>query len=50
MDINGDNRADIIAIRTSDNTHWQWLGPGAGTFSQGTQIGHGWAGYQLAAY
>ncbi|NUT49808.1 MAG: VCBS repeat domain-containing M23 family metallopeptidase [Saccharothrix sp.] len=49
MDINGDGKADLIAIRTSDNTLWRWLGTGTGTFAQGTQIGHGWAGYTLAA-
>ncbi|MDQ3577684.1 MAG: VCBS repeat domain-containing M23 family metallopeptidase [Actinomycetota bacterium] len=48
MDINGDSKADIVAIRTSDNTLWQWIGTGSGTFGQGTQIGSGWANFDLA--
>ncbi|MFI9450803.1 FG-GAP-like repeat-containing protein [Amycolatopsis sp. NPDC052450] len=48
MDVNGDGHADLVAIRTSDNTLWQWLGTGSGTFGQGTKIGSGWAGYDLA--
>lgn len=48
MDINGDDKADLVAIRTSDNTLWQWLGGGAGTFGKATQIGGGWAGFDLA--
>jgi hypothetical protein len=37
-----------VAIRTSDNTLWQWLGTGSGAFGQATQIGSGWAGFDLA--
>ncbi len=49
MDINGDGKADLLAIRTSDNKLLRWLGTGAGTFGAGTEIGHGWTGWTLAA-
>jgi len=47
-DINGDGKSDMVAIRTSDNTLWQWLGSGTGAFGQGKQIGNGWADFTLA--
>jgi hypothetical protein len=37
-----------VAVRTSDNTLWQWLGGGAGTFGKAAQIGSGWTGFDLA--
>lgn len=49
MDVNGDNKAGLVAIRTSDNTLWQWLGTGNGGFVTGTQVGSGWTGWTLAA-
>lgn len=48
MDVNGDSKSDLVAIRTSDNTLWQWLGGGAGTFGKAVQIGSGWSGFDLA--
>ncbi|MFS8104437.1 VCBS repeat domain-containing M23 family metallopeptidase [Lentzea alba] len=48
MDVNGDSKSDLVAIRTSDNTLWQWLGGGAGTFGKAVQIGSGWSGFELA--
>lgn len=48
MDVNGDAKSDLVAVRTSDNTLWQWLGGGAGTFGKAVQIGSGWAGFDLA--
>ncbi len=49
MDVNGDGKADLLAIRASDNKLLRWLGTGTGTFGQGTEIGHGWTGWTLAA-
>lgn len=48
MDVNGDSKSDLVAIRTSDNTLWQWLGGGGGTFGKAVQIGSGWSGFDLA--
>ncbi|GAB3896785.1 hypothetical protein GCM10029964_078680 [Kibdelosporangium lantanae] len=48
MDVNGDGRADLVAVRSSDNTLWQWLGKGDGRFGQGTPIGNGWGDHALA--
>lgn len=50
MDVNGDNRADLVAIRAADDTLWRWLGTGTDTFGQGVQAGNGWANHQLTAY
>ena len=48
MDINGDSKGDLVAIRTADNTLWQWLGAGNGKFGVAKQIGQGWSGFDLA--
>ena len=48
VDVNGDNRSDLVAVRTSDNTLWRWSGDG--TLGTAAPVGQGWSGFRPASY
>lgn len=48
-DADGDGKADLLAIRTSDKMLHRWLGNGNGTFATGTDLFTGWKRANLAA-
>jgi len=41
LDLTGDGRSDLLAVRTSGTLHL-WTGRGGGSFGPGVQVGHGW--------
>jgi hypothetical protein len=43
VDVNGDNKADVVA-RQGDVLSW-WRGAGNGTYATRVQIGPGWSGF-----
>jgi RHS repeat-associated protein len=48
-DANGDGKADLLAIRSSELMLRRWLGNGNGTFAVGTDLFTGWKRANLAA-
>ncbi|MGC4938798.1 FG-GAP-like repeat-containing protein [Kribbella sp. DT2] len=50
MDVNGDGKADLVAVRTSDGHLFRWTGKGDGTLRTGEDIGQGWTNYRPATY
>lgn len=50
LDVNGDAKADVVAVRSSDSTLWRWGGEGDGTLSTAVQVGTGWSGFRPASY
>jgi hypothetical protein len=48
-DLNGDNRADIVARQRTDASLWYWAGQGSSRFDQRERLGSGWTAFNALA-
>ena len=44
-DLNGDNRADIVARQRTNASLWYWAGQGASRFDNRKRLGNGWSAF-----
>ncbi|MEV6286182.1 VCBS repeat-containing protein [Kribbella sp. NPDC051770] len=50
MDVNGDGKADLVAVKQSDGHLFRWTGKGTGALNTGQDVGQGWTNYRPAMF